>query len=82
MADCECLPKCVFFNDKMAEMPATAALMKKRYCEGDKSTCARWAVRAALGPTAVPADLFPNQMERAQSLIGENARRSSRVWRT
>jgi hypothetical protein len=69
MAECECLPKCPFFNDKMADMPAMAAMMKKRYCLGDKTNCARWAVRAALGPTHVPIDLFPNQMDRAEKVI-------------
>jgi hypothetical protein len=69
MAECESLAKCPFFNDRMAEMPAMAAMLKKRYCLGDKSNCARWAVRRALGPEAVPADLIPNQMDRAEILI-------------
>lgn len=69
MAECECLAKCIFFNDKMASMPAMASLMKRRYCQEDNSNCARWIVRSALGPTNVPVDLFPNQMDRARSLI-------------
>lgn len=69
MAECECVPKCPFFHDKMADMPSMANMMKKRYCQGDSSVCARWVVRAALGPTAVPIDLFPNQLERAEKLV-------------
>lgn len=69
MSDCPSLAKCPFFNDKMSAIPTTATMMKKRYCQGGNSNCARWVVRAALGPTAVPEDLFPNQMERAKSLI-------------
>jgi hypothetical protein len=69
MAECECLSKCPFFNDKMADMPAMASMMKKRYCLADKSNCARWVVRAALGPDGVPIDLFPNQMDRAEGVI-------------
>ncbi len=48
---------------------AMAGMMKKRYCQGDKSNCARWVVRGVLGPTSVPIDLFPNQMDRAEALI-------------
>lgn len=74
MADCECIPKCPFFHDKMASLPGMAALMKKRFCQGDNKNCARWVVRSALGPTAVPADLFPNQLDRAQGIIAGKAR--------
>lgn len=69
MAQCECLAGCIFFNDKMAEMPAMASMMKQRYCHGDNSQCARWVVRSALGPLGVPGDLFPNQMDRARHLV-------------
>ncbi len=37
---------------------------------GDNWKCARWIVRSKLGPTSVPADLFPNQVNRANKLIG------------
>jgi uncharacterized membrane protein YkvA (DUF1232 family) len=69
MAECECVPKCPFFHDKMGTMPTMANMMKQRYCQGDNSTCARWVVRAALGPAVVPQDLFPNQADRAEKII-------------
>lgn len=69
MAICECVPKCPFFNDKMANKPSTAEMFKKKYCEGDNSECARWIVRKKLGADKVPADLFPNQIDKAQALI-------------
>ncbi len=69
MADCECLPKCLFFNDKMHNMPAAANLLKKRLCQGDNSRCARHMVLVALGREKVPPDLSPNQVDRAQILI-------------
>jgi hypothetical protein len=28
MAECECLPKCLFFNDRIADSSAAASLMK------------------------------------------------------
>ena len=71
MADCEVIARCAFFNDQMASMPTTAALLKERYCKGDFGRCARYRVRAALGPPAVPATLFPNQTDLAEALIAE-----------
>ena len=69
MADCECLPGCLFFNDKMQNMPAAAKLLKSRLCRGDNARCARHMVVAALGREKVPADLSPNQVDRAEAII-------------
>lgn len=69
MADCECLPKCPFFNDKMANRPATAQIMKDRYCLGDNSLCARHQVFKTVGSQYVPADFFPSQVDRVASII-------------
>jgi hypothetical protein len=69
MADCECLPKCPFFNDRMADMPALAGMMKKKYCLNDNDTCARHIVFAALGSENVPDDLFPSQIDRARKIV-------------
>ena len=69
MAVCECLEKCPFFNDKMANMPAMADLYKKNYCMGDSTHCARFMVFKAKGRDAVPADLFPNNVEKANALL-------------
>ncbi len=72
MADCVCLPRCPFFNDRMAEMPATTQLMKKRYCLGDQAQCARHMVFSRFGSEKVPIDLYPTQVERAQQLLALN----------
>lgn len=69
MADCECLPRCIFFNDKMANRPATAEIMKTQYCKTDQSQCARFVVFKAKGGAAVPPDLFPNQLDRARAFL-------------
>lgn len=69
MPDCPSLPKCIFFHDKMASRPATAAMMKQNYCQGDNSNCARWIVCQAKGGPAVPADLYPNERERVAALL-------------
>jgi hypothetical protein len=69
MADCELLEGCVFFNDKMANMPATAELYKDQYCRENNLECARYVVFKALGREKVPLDLFPNMKDRAQEII-------------
>lgn len=69
MADCEVLSMCAFFNDTMQEMTAIASMYKRKYCQGDNADCARHMVRNALGKQYVPADLFPNQQDRARRII-------------
>jgi hypothetical protein len=70
MADCAMTPNCLFFNDKMAHMPSTAEMMKRKYCRGDYTNCARFIVLEALGKEGVPADLAPNETEMAKQLAG------------
>ena len=70
MADCKRTAKCLFFNDKMEKTPTTASMMKKKYCQGSFTECARYMVAEALGPDKVPTDLFPGQMDRAMAMIG------------
>lgn len=69
MSDCDALATCPFFNDKLANMPATASRLKQQYCYAEWSVCARWRVRQALGRNRVPPDLFPHNRERAAQLI-------------
>ena len=69
MKDCECLEKCDFFNDKMANMPSMANLLKKKYCQGDNSECARFMVYKAIGKDYVPSNLYPSQIERVNEII-------------
>ncbi len=71
MAECECLQGCPFFNDRMNEKPATANLMKKNYCLGDFNSCARHIIFQKLGKEAVPANLYPSQIEIAQKLLNQ-----------
>jgi hypothetical protein len=69
MADCPSLPKCPFFNDRMANRPAMTAMLKRNYCQTDNTQCARWIVSQAKGGPAVPPDLYPNELERAEQLV-------------
>ncbi|HZV81114.1 MAG TPA: hypothetical protein VFF53_02990 [Geobacteraceae bacterium] len=69
MANCELTEKCIFFNDQMPNMPSTAAVYKKIYCDQDFDNCARYMIVKAMGREKVPGDLFPNQKERAENII-------------
>jgi hypothetical protein len=70
MANCELIAKCIFFNDQMANMPSTAEVFKNLYCRDNSSHCARYVACKALGREKVPQDLFPNQLDRANELVG------------
>jgi hypothetical protein len=69
MAECELLPQCPFFNERMINLPVTTERMKKRLCLTDNSQCARFMVFEALGRDKVPADLFPHQVDRAKAIL-------------
>jgi len=69
MADCECLAGCIFFNEKMKDMPATAEILKTKFCRGNNTLCARFIIFKELGREKVPFDLFPNQNDRAQEIL-------------
>ena len=67
--DCDCIAICPFFNDRMSEMPTMAEMMKRHYCKGDFSSCARHMVKEKCGKERVPSDLIPNQRDRAQQIL-------------
>jgi len=53
----------------MANMPSTADMLKQMYCQKDFDKCARYMVVKAIGREKVPLDLFPNQTEKATTII-------------
>ena len=71
MSDCECLAGCLFFNDQMKGMESVKDMMKRKYCKGESKDCARHMVFETLGKPRVPANLIPNQVERARQIIAQ-----------
>jgi hypothetical protein len=69
MANCECLPGCGFYHDKMVIDKGIGKLYKTQYCEGDSSNCARYTVFKKFGKGTVPVNLYPNQMDRAKNIV-------------
>jgi len=71
MSECPRLPTCPFFNEKMPAKPGTAEMYRSMYCRKDYEKCARYLVLVALGKEKVPADLYPNEADRAKQVIHE-----------
>ncbi|MBN1555463.1 MAG: hypothetical protein JXA11_12015 [Phycisphaerae bacterium] len=71
MNQCEYMENCPFFNEKLGALPGLVHMLKKQYCLLVKTRCARYRVVQALGREHVPRDLFPNDAERADSIIAE-----------
>ena len=69
MTDCEFLKKCMFFNDKLKNMPTASGMMKKMYCKWNHAKCARYRIAIALGKSAVPDDMFPGDQLRANEML-------------
>ena len=68
--ECPRLSGCPFFNNKFKNMPAAAEMAKKSYCRSSQyEDCARYIVAQALGVSAVPDNLYPDQVDRAHALI-------------
>ena len=69
MKDCELLPKCLYFNDKLKNMPTASEMVKRMYCHWHFEECARYRVAMSLGPENVPGDLFPPESEKAERVL-------------
>ncbi len=72
MAVCEKLEKCPFYQGRMSMDSGVGAIYKKKYCEGDKTICARYMVATTVGPDFVNNNLYPNMKEQAEKIIAEN----------
>jgi hypothetical protein len=68
---CENIKGCLFYNDKMDIDSALGKMYKRKYCEGDKTICARYIVASRIGRENVPANLYPNMHERAKKILEE-----------
>lgn len=75
MQNCEFLLKCLFFNDKLKDMPKASGMMKKMYCKWHYTKCARFKIAKVLGAKAIPADLYPGDTLRANELLNEKDRK-------
>jgi methyl-accepting chemotaxis protein len=66
---CDRLEGCPFFQGQMRGISSVAEHYKTEFCHGKFQDCARFMVFQKLGKEKVPADLYPNEKERAFGLI-------------
>ena len=74
MATCEKLEKCPFYQGKMDINSGLGRMYKDKYCEGDKTICARYIVATQLGPEFVTEKLYPNMDAMAKKILEENGK--------
>lgn len=72
MATCEKLAKCPFYQGKMDMESGLGSMYKKKYCEGDKTMCARYMIATKLGPEFVTNNIYPNMVDLAKNMIEKN----------
>lgn len=69
MYKCTFWGDCPFFSEMMQDMPLASDRLRKVYCNGKFTECARYMVYSKLGKQAVPYDLYPSMVTRAQMII-------------
>lgn len=72
MGTCEKLSKCPFYQGKMSMDSGLGVLYKQKYCEGDKTICARYMIATTLGPDFVTNNIYPNMSDLANKMIAEH----------
>lgn len=72
MAACEKLEKCPFYQGKMDINTGLGRMYREKYCEGDKTTCARYIVATQVGPEYVTTSLYPNMNSVAEKILAEH----------
>jgi len=72
MKKCTMTSTCPFFNDQLSKKFTAEERngLKKKYCGGGSSQCARYIVAKALGLDEVPGNLFPNDFFKVSVLLG------------
>ena len=69
---CEKLQKCPFYQGKMNMDSGLGSMYKKKYCEGDKTLCARYIVATKLGAEYITNSLYPNMNDAANKLLEDH----------
>ena len=72
MATCEKLSKCPFYQGSMDINSGLGAMYKQKYCEGDKTLCARYTIATQLGPEYVTNSIYPNMNDLANQMLAKH----------
>lgn len=66
---CELMECCQFFEDKMKEMPKTAAYIRMKLCHDLPQACGRFRIYKEFGKDSLPFDLHPDDFEEVKKII-------------
>jgi len=70
METCKYINDCAFFNDPSTQkFQALADQLKKDYCHGRFSDCARYLVASRIGQDQVPRSMLPTQLQWAEMIF-------------
>ena len=71
MKKCSITDECPFFNDQLSKMDTAKENedLKRKYCGGGSSQCARYIIAKALGLGEVPGNIFPNDLIKANIIL-------------
>jgi hypothetical protein len=72
MKECAIIDECRFFNDQQPRIHTAKEreVMKRKFCGGGSSQCARFIVAKALGSDEVPENLYPEDLFRVSIILG------------
>lgn len=72
MADCEIIKSCPFALGALESRPDQDKLTAE-YCKSNNLHCARYMVYSTAGEDKVPADLYPDEKNKAYLVIAESS---------
>lgn len=66
---CAKLQGCPIYNDRMPMEHGIGSIFKKKYCNSNYHLCARYKIIREAGESFVPANLYPNMLDIAETII-------------
>ena len=72
MKKCSITDECPFFKDQLPKMHTAKERedMRRKFCGGGSTQCARFIVASALGLDEVPGNLFPDDLFKVSIILG------------
>lgn len=68
MGQCHLTETCVFFTREIGYSPELQAAMRREYCLGDWSRCARLLALDFMPREELPADMIPTDLDQLEQL--------------
>jgi len=71
MANCEIYDSCPYAQGQVNGREDERDTLLEKYCNASSLHCARYMIHSTLGAENVPADLFPDEKDKAYLVIAE-----------